>query len=207
MGNALALPDESAALVARMRDTAAAVAQIVEVHPLETPEHERQAGELLRVIKTIMAEGEAERKRLKEPHLKAGQAVDEAFRGPRKALERVETLIKRRLAEAAERRERARLEAVQAARAAVAEGNAEAANEALASIDIAGLDASPPAGISERWTYEPVQIDLRAVPVEFLTLDLPKVRAVVAEAVRLGKAPEIPGIVFERRASIVARRL
>jgi hypothetical protein len=188
-----------------MMDTARAIGALIEVHPLETREDEAKAAQLLRAIKTVHAEGEVERKLLKAPHLSAGRAVDEAFRAPKKELERVEKLLKRRLAEAAERREAARLKALDVAREAVSAGDHEEASAAIESIDIAGLDSS--AGISERWTYEVESVELRKVPIEFLILDQERVRGEIRTANREGREPRIEGVSFRRRASIVARKL
>ena len=60
--------EPTVALLARMRDTAAQVGTIVEVHALDTPEDEARAGHLLRAVKTLHAEGEDARKALKAPH-------------------------------------------------------------------------------------------------------------------------------------------
>jgi hypothetical protein len=196
------VPDQ-VALTTRMISTADAIGAIVEVHPLQTPEDEAKASQLLRAIKTLHAEGEAARKALKAPHLKAGKDVDETFRAPRKALERVERLIKRRLAEAAEAREEKRLAAMAAVREAVKTGDHEGANAALATVD----PVFQPEGISERWTYEVESVNLREVPETYLALRQDLVRAEVKAANKEGREPKIPGVVFKRTASIVARKL
>lgn len=191
------------AIIDRMARAAKDIGAIIEVHPLATPEDEVKAGSLLRIIKTLVGEAEAERKRLKAPHLKAGKEVDEIFREPRKELERVERLVKRRLAEAAQFREAVRTLAITDAREAALAGDPEAANAAILSIDVAPTTS----GISERWTYEVESADLRKVPLEFLELDMGKVRAGIQRANKEGSPPKIAGVVFRKVASIVARRL
>lgn len=205
MTAALALAPESTALIARMRETAAAVGAIVEVRTFATAAEETQAAELLRAIKTLALEGEEARKALKAPHLNAGREVDDAFAGPRKALERVEAMIKRRLSEAAEAREAARRAALVTAQAAVARADHETASAALESIDMSMMDA--PAGITTRWTYEVESVDLRAVPLEFVQLNMDRVRAEIATANREGRPPAVPGLTFRKSAGIAARRL
>ncbi len=206
MGNALALRPDAQLAIERMRDTAQAVTAIVEIHPLDTPEAEDQASQMLRAIKTLIAEGEGFRKDAKAPHLAAGRAVDAAFRAPRAALERVEKLIKRRLGEAAERREAERQAALQLARDAAAVNDYETVNTALEKVDIAGLDSAPE-GISTRWTYEVESVELRSVPIEFLCLDTARVRAEIRTANQEGRPPSIAGVVFRKVAGIAARRL
>lgn len=200
------LAEPAQTLIARMASTAQAIGTIVEVHPLETLEDETKASQLLRAIKTLHGEAEEERKRLKAPHLSAGRAVDEAFRVPRAALERVEKLIKRRLSEAAERREAARTLALVAVREAVQVGDHEGANAAIEAIDIAGLDAPLP-GISERWTWEVDSVILADVPPVYLILNMEAVRLEIKGANKEGRPPSIPGVQFKKTASIVARKL
>lgn len=203
--SAIVLSEDARALVARMSSTAEAIGSIVEVHPLDSAEDETKAAELLRAIKTLIGQGEATRKALKAPHLKAGRDVDEAFRKPKRALERVEGLIKRRLAEQAERREAERTRALEAAREAVKAQDHETANAELEKVDIAGLDRTPE-GISTRWTYEVESVTLSEVPAEYLILDMGKVRAEITAANREGREPKIPGVTFKKAASIAARR-
>lgn len=189
--------------IARIRTNAAAMLRVVEVHALDTPEREAAASEMLRVIKTLHAEGDEARKAEKAPHLAAGREVDERYKPALRELERVEKMIKSRLAEVAKAREATRLAALETARLAAQAGDAEAANDALADL---GMDFDRPAGVSERWSWEVSGVDLRAVPVEYLMLDTARVRAEIAVATREGREPKIEGVTFERKATIVARR-
>lgn len=199
----LVLRPETSVQIKQALDLASKVASIIEVHPLRTPEDEAQAGQLARVVATTIAELDGARKTEKAPHLAAGRAVDDAFAAPLAGLKRVDGMLRDALAAAAQRRETAKLEAVASARAAALAGDAVKANEALASVP---ADAGSP-GVSERWGWEAVSVDVRTVPVDFLMLDLTKVRAYVKDCVSAGRTPEIPGIVFERKAGIVLAKV
>lgn len=205
MTDALALPSRAVAVLDRVRYQAATIATVVGLAPLTTPEVEAQAGELLRLIKTLEGEAEAERRLAKAPHLAAGRAVDDAFRVPLGELARVETLLRGRLAEAAEARDLARREAQAALLAAVREGDAERANAAAIAVDDPVF--SPVAGISERWTYEVTGVTIREVPITYLALDMERVRAEIRAALAEGREPSIPGVRFERRAALTVRKI
>ena len=205
-GTALALTPSSLAILERVRATAEQIGAIVAVEPFDSPERERTAAQLLRAIATIRTEAETARETEKAPHLRAGRDVDDAFREPRANLDRVANLIKARLAEAATARERERTAAMARVSEAVAAGDHVGANDALATAADPVFAPVQGPGISERFTWEPVSFELGAMPREFLTVDMGKVRAEIAEANRLGRPPAIPGVTFERKATIVARR-
>lgn len=188
----------------RVRAHAERIAQIIDVTTLETPEQERTAGDLLRLIKTIEADAEAERKTAKAPHLAASRAVDDAFRAPLAELARVEGLLRARLSEAIERREAERRAAQAALVAAAKAGDAEGANRAALAVATA---PAAPEGISERWTYEVASVDLGRVPPGYLMLDLPAVRAFVSAEVKAGREPAIPGLEFRRVAAVRVAKL
>lgn len=206
MSEALTLSPSAVAVLERVRATAAQIGAIVGVEPFATPEREATAAQLLRAISTLDQEADRERTSAKAPHLAAGRAVDDAFKGPRGELERVAGMIRARLAEAATARERERVAALAKVTAAVKVGDHTAANAAL-------VEAADPVfapvqgpGISERFSWEPTGFTIADMPREFLTVDMGKIRAEIAEANRLGRPPAIPGVTFERRATIVARR-
>lgn len=205
----LALRPESTALIERVRQRATEIGHVVGLAPLDSPERERAAADLLRAIQTLVAEAEAARKAEKAPALAMTRAVDAAFRAPVAELERVAGLIRDRLAQAAIARERAQAAALARVAPAVQAGDLAGANAALA---LAGDPVFQPvagavAGVSERFSWEPESFDVRAMPLEFLTVDMGKVKAEIADAVRLGREPSIPGVTFRRTATIVARRL
>ncbi len=203
---ALVLAPATVAVIERVRANAAAVSQVVDVLPLESDEDRAKAGELLRAIATISAEGEAARKKEKAPHLAAGREVDAQFAQPMAELGRVEGLLRRRIEEAALRRASEIQEAQRALQAAVKAADPVAANTAALAV-ATSQDAPTLAGIGERWTWEIAGVRLEDVPREFLCLDLAKVRAVIGDANRSGSEPSIPGIVFERKVSTIVRRL
>ena len=206
MSESLTLPSSALAVLDRVRATAAQIGAIVGIEPFATPEREATAAQLLRAIATLRGEAETERERAKAPHLRAGREVDDAFKGPRGELDRVAGLIKGRLAEAATARERERAAALVAVHDAVRAGDHVEANAALAlaSDPVFAPVAGP--GISERFSWEATAFEIGAMPREYLTVDMGKVRAEIAEANRLGRPPAVPGITFERKATIVARR-
>lgn len=208
MTTALAIiPPEASAVISRMKETAEATAAVVEVLPLTDREDEVKAGQLLRALATLRKEGEDVRKATKAPHKERCDEIDRAFRGPRREIERVEDMLRRRISEAMELREAARQKALaEAAEAAKARDHA-AANTAMMKVeevDVAGLD-----GISERWTWEVASVDLSKVPREYLTiqLDLQKVRAEISAANREGRPPQVEGVTFRQKAGIAVRRM
>jgi hypothetical protein len=207
MTAALALPSDSLALLAKVRATAAQIGAIIGVAPFDSPEREATAGQLLRAIVTLDDEADAERKRLKAPHLKAGRDVDEEFRQPQADLHRVRDLISARLREAAVARETARRLAVAQVAPAVAAGDAVAANAALVLANDPVFAPVTGPGISERFTWEAVSFDPRKMPVEYLTVDMVKVKAEIKDADRLGRDPAIPGVEFRRAAGLRVGRL
>ena len=205
MTDALAtIPASAQALLASLRTHATQIGAIVDVCPLDTPEADAKARQLLQLIQTLDAQAEAERVALKAPHLKRGQEIDAAFKGPRKDLERVGGILRRRLAEAAVQREAARTAALAAAAEATRAGNVQAANEA---IQVAA--AAPPtvAGVSDRLTWEATGFDLAKMPAAFLTVDMVRIREHIREADRTGRQPEIPGVTFERTAAFRVSKL
>lgn len=207
--SAIVLTPNATALLWKAEATARQIGAIVGVAPLDTPEREEHAGQLLRAIGTLVSEVETERKTLKAPHLAKGRAVDDAFRAPCAELERVASLIRQRLAQAATARERARAAAMAQVAAAVAAGDAVQANASLVLANdpvFAPVHAGGGSGVSERMTWEAVAFDVRAMPIEFLTVDTGKIKAEIAEANRLGREPRVPGVTFQRTATIVARR-
>lgn len=175
--------------------------------PLDTPEREAKAAELLRVLETVDREADEERKARKEPHLRAGQAVDQAYKAARAPLQDLIATIRRRLSEAAQARERRRVEALQAVQVAVQASNPEAANSAALAAREAEAAAPTTPGVAERWTWELATCVIKAVPEEFLALDMVKVREAIRAADRAGAEPRIPGLTFTRVAQHTVRSM
>jgi len=132
-------------------------------------------------------------------------SLAKVFKAPLAELKRVDQLLRHRLSEAAEARERERRDALDAARAAVQAHDHEAANAALERVAVEPAPA--PAGIGTRWTYEVQDYDLSKVPVAYLLLDERAVRQEIATADREGREPKVPGIQFKKIAKIIARKL
>lgn len=199
------VPAESLALIERGRTMAAQIGTVIDVAPLDTLEAESKARELLRVIETLDAQIDGERKRVKAPHLENGRIVDDAFKAPLDALRRVGGRIRTRVSEATLRREREREAALALAAAASRVGDAEAANAAI----VVASDVISPvaAGVVDVFSWDISAIDIRFVPPEYLCVDMPKIRAEIAAAKRDGRTPAIPGITFKRTADQRVRRL
>lgn len=193
-------------ILARVKATAIEVSKIVEILPLDTDERRAQAGQLLRALETLKAEAEAERKRIKAPHLKASREVDDAFRPARLEIERVAKAIRDRLSEAARLQEEKRLAALAEVKAAAEANDLDAAQTALVSMDIASLDLMP-AGVSTRFTWVIDSWDVDQVPKEYLTIDRGAVEREIRDANREGREPVIAGVVFRKDARTIVRKL
>lgn len=198
VGAADALVARAREVLARLKGTADGIEEIVDVLPLGSLAEETHAADLVRELRRLVREGEAARKEIVAPVKARVRAVDAVFRAPRKRLEALEGRLRARLVEAQEARRRAQEEAAQAAREAAAREDWVAANAALANVP----QEEGPEGTSTRWTWEVESADLRQVPEEYLVLDLPRVRAAIRDAERDGRAPEIPGVRFKRRAIV-----
>ena len=205
MTSALALPPPALAVLARARALCAELAPIAHMLPLETPEQEARAATLLRAVDTLDKDVDAQRVAAKAPYLEGGRAVDDEFRAERAELQRIGRMIRKTMAERAQQREQDRRAALEAVRVAPV----EAANAILASDPVFAPveQAHAIVGVSERWTWEATGFEIRAMPVEFLAVDMPKVRAEIAAANREGRPPSIPGVTFERAVTHAVRRL
>lgn len=179
--------------------TADKVSMILEVNRLDTAEDARLATELLSAIATVIGDAEDVRKGLKAPHLKAGREVDARFKEPRTRLEKLRDQLKARLAERVKARLLAERAALEEAKEAAAQGDLERTNAALERVP-GPEEVSPPT----RWTWEVGTVDLYGVPPEFLMLNQAKIREAIKASAP--NAPDIPGIVFDRKAIVIARR-
>jgi len=186
----------------RLHANAEALSALVDVLPLVTPEDEQIAADVLNAIKDLTNESEKERKALVEPYKSEANAIDAAFRAPRKILESVERRLRMRLAEVAEIRERTRRAALAAAAEAARAGEAEAANAAI----VRAAESAPaaPEGVAFRWAWGVEVDDPAAVPRAFLTVDVGALERHAAAAGASDPAP-IPGVRFVRRATTVRR--
>jgi hypothetical protein len=197
------LAPASLAVLDSLREIAAKVADVADVIDLEDPDQARRAALLLQACETKIREAEKARKADKAPHLAAGKQVDAEFAGPVGEIERVAGLLRRRIAERATRVRLEQERAVREARDAALRGDAVAANAALA----VAPDTTTLAGVAETWGWEAVGFELGRIPVEFLAVDMTKVKAYAAECARTGAEPSVPGITFERKTSLRVRSL
>lgn len=199
---------------------------IVDLLPLNTPDGEKRAVELVKRMRDAKAKAEAQRKDLKAPFATASTKIDEFFREPRRALDAVEAELRGRLEglaqeraariREAQRKEReAREAAAEASRkAAIAARSDEAqhATEARAAIEDvrdakqeqATIRSEGPKGLSARVTWHFEVTDLAKVPVGLLKIDEAAVRAYLAAQVT--EEPEsVPGLRFYPKTSTVIR--
>ena len=169
------------------------------------------AADLLKSLKGRAGAIEDERKKLKAPILQAGRAVDDFFGRPLAVLAEAEKIIKHKLvvydqaqeklrreeqakAEEKARKERETLE--DKARAAIASGRLERANELeqrAAAVVAPVIDRAPPkvAGVTFRevWNFEIV--DAQAIPRQYLSVN----ESAIGKVVKALKADTlIPGI-------------
>ena len=186
--------------LARLYGTAAHL-QGAEPFPLESEAQEASARALLSTLATIVKEAEALRERDKRPHLQAGREIDALYKDGREPIKAFADALRVRVEARALARLREREAIVATVADASARGDLVTANAALAS---APAERAPDS-VSEGFTWEAVEIRLREVPDEYKILDMPKVRAEIAAAVREDRAPAVPGIRFERKARLIVR--
>lgn len=172
---ALALIETAEANLAITRAKAVEMAQVVEVCPLETEEHEAQAVRLLGIVKGMTKTLDAERKALIGPADKEVRSVNKAYKAVKDDFLRVEKLLKGRLGEAQTRREEARAAALAQVAEATADGDTEAAQAALD--QARGNQDADHKGISYADDWEIMLVNVHAVPREYMTPDMAQVRA------------------------------
>ena len=176
---------------------------LVEVLPLTNAAELDAAAAVLRQIKTIEKELEAERKALVEPLKAESSAIDARYREPRRALERIEGMLKRRIGEVHAAAEAARTAALQAASEA-----AQAGDTAAATLAVTQAATPPPEtpGVSVRYKWVGLLQDVTRVPREYMTVDVQALKRAAAPA---GGGPTppppIPGILWHREAIVSAR--
>lgn len=202
---ALALRPDTSEVLSRVSATSAAVASLVDVLPLETHADRETAAALARETSRLLAEADAARKVEKDPHLKAGQAVDRAFKLATEPLARLDAALRRRIREALEADRARELEATQAARVAVLTGDARAASVALAQIP---EEAPKLEGVSARWAWSYSVSDLTQVPDQYTVrvVNDAAVQSEIAAATAQGRVPHVPGLVFRQEAQIAVKK-
>lgn len=186
--------------LALIESRAPELTSLVTVLPLATPADISTATEVLRQVKTLEKSLEEERKALVEPMKREAAAIDARYREPRRALERIEGLLKSRIAEVHAEADRARTAALTAASEAAKAGDHAGATAAI-------MEAAAPApetpGVTVRYRWAPMIVDQFQVPREYLSVDPAKVTAVIPTD---GTAPPaIPGISWSREPIVTAR--
>jgi hypothetical protein len=186
--------------IALIESRAPELTSLVTVLPLVTPGDLATATDVLRQVKALEKALEAERKALVEPMKREASDIDARYREPRRALERIEGLLKARIAEVHAAAERARTAALTAASDAARAGDHEAATAAI-------MEAAAPApetpGVTVRYRWTPMLVDQFAVPREYLSVDPEKLRAVIPTD---GTDPRaIPGVEWVREPIVSAR--
>ena len=186
--------------LALIESRAPELTSLVEVLPLVSSEDIATATDVLRHVKALEKALEEERKALVEPLKKESSAIDARYREPRRALERIEGLLKGRIAEVYTAAERARTLALAAASTAAKAGDHEAATAAIVQ---AAAPAPETPGVTVRYRWAPILTDQFLVPREYLSVDPEKIKAVIPAD---GTAPkDIPGISWSREPIVTAR--
>jgi hypothetical protein len=143
-----------------------------------------------------MAWWKAERQVLVRPLIDDKARLDKIFKEAAAAPERTKTLIKGKLAAAAEAALALQQAAHETARLAAQAGDHEAV--ALA------LESAPEVGGSFVWEIE--SVDVKVLPEEYWVVDYAKLEALAAESRKSEKPPAVPGVTFKRTARVSARR-
>ncbi|MCH9836379.1 hypothetical protein K0U83_11990 [bacterium] len=189
--------------LALIESKAPELTSLVEVLPLATPADIATATDVLRQVKTLEKALEEERKALVAPLKAESSAIDARYREPRRALERIEGLLKSRIAEVHAEAERARTAALVAASTA-----AQAGDHAAATAAIVEAAAPPPEtpGVSVRYKWAAVTTDITRIPREYMTVDVEALRRVAQDA---GGGPTppptIPGVLWIREPIVTAQ--
>lgn len=197
MSNELVSQAEQSTAVTNAK--AGEILRVVEVCPLTNPAEEAQAAALLTHLKGLIKSVEAERKGLIGPMDKVVRKVNALYRAPRKELERVEALLKKRLGEAQAAREEARAKALAQVAQSTESGDTEGAQAAL---DTArDQEHGGHQGISYRDDWEIMLVNAHAVPREFMSVDVAKIR----DFLKANPDGQVNGCQIKRVKKVVAR--
>lgn len=192
---ALALrPENFPELKTREQRNAEALA-VLRTFELASPEDLAHAGDVLVRVKADLDLVDSWRKRAKAPSLEEGRKVDAFFAPALDGLKEAETLLKSKIAAYTIARDAARV----AALPAVAAGTLAPA-DALAPVEQA-------AGVSVITKWEPAVTNADAVPREYCSPDLEKIRATgwYADTEHTPPLP-IPGVTWVRVGAVRASK-
>jgi hypothetical protein len=177
-------------------DWTAAEGALKELPCEPTEEHMAWWKEKLSQVQDVVVALEAERQVLVRPLIDDKARLDKIFKEAAAAPERMKTLIKGKLAAAAEAALALQQAAHETARLAAQAGDHEAV--ALA------LESAPEVGGSFVWEIE--SVDVKVLPEEYWVVDYAKLEALAAESRKSEKPPAVPGVTFKRTARVSARR-
>lgn len=166
--------------------------------PCETPEQESFFSELLGMVQREIKELEKERTELTVPLLDAKRQVDEQFKPATTAWEAVKDLVKKKLGAAQTKRLQAAQQARKDAEDAAVMGDTQGVLAAMARIP----EASKPEGLTVQFEWQASVVDQYQVPREFLEISLGAVKAYCKAHTKSEEIPSVPGLKFEKRATV-----
>lgn len=201
---AVVVPPERQAAIKAEESEAMAALEGLRDWPVNTPQDEESAAELLIAVKSKWRDIDAQRKTITGPLHQAKKAVDALFKPALGFYSDAERILKGKLAEASNRREEAKRAAMMAAQASAAAQDANATHGHLAAARAAEAQQAP-AGISFRESWDFEVEDPTAVPLAFKSVDAGKVNAFLDQYKHSETVPAVPGLRFFKRKSVVAR--
>lgn len=159
------------------------------------------AGEIVREVKAKHRELDDRRKQVVAPLNEVVRTINSWFKPPMEELERVERVIKTKIAEFVRKREEEARDALARAAEAATSTEAEQALSALAAL------AGPPTGTSVRMQWKWRITDEASVPRAFLSVDAGKVTSHLRGSVKDQGAPEpVAGLEFYQEPIVAVRR-
>lgn len=170
--------------------------------PCETAQDQADLAEFLQAFKGRLKDLEEKRKSITGPLNAAKRAVDALFKPAKTSLESAERIIKAKLADYADRLDRARTEAMERAALAAKAGDTAGASAAMREIP---PDTGGPDGLSYRYTWKWELEDIEKVPPGFLALNAITMKLYVGKYKASQKIPGIPGLRFIRSRTVVSR--
>jgi hypothetical protein len=164
------------------------------------------AGQLVKDAKARFKQLDEREKTITKPLNEALKAARDLFRAPKDGYERIEKLLKLKVANWSAQQAAAQRQQYELAAQSYAQGNQAAASSALAQAATASA-AALPAGMSVRYVWDYKITDAQAVPRELCSPDDTKIKAAISvtPAVQGAVPPTCPGLVFELRPIVTQR--
>lgn len=172
--------------------------RLVEELQIHNEEDQTFAGAVLQDVKTSINALEGRRKEITGPLNQALSSVNALFRGPRTTLERIEKVLKGKIADYQARQLLAQRAAVQAAAQAPTPAQAHTALVTMPE------PVAPPQGVSVRYTWKATVVDWRAL----LESELKDPRGYVGPnmaAINAAAPGPVPGVTFEKVPIVAVR--